>query len=243
MPRTSKPPASLDQKPALLQLAGIRQSIIECQRCPRLRKYIDGIGQTRRRMYIDQTYWAKPVPGFGDPRARILILGLAPGAHGANRTGRPFTGDGSGDFMYPVLYDLGFASKPRAIAADDGLKLRHAWIGSVVRCAPPGDKPTPTEIRNCSSHLTAEIAALPKVRVVVCLGKIAWDGYLAHLLQAEVIARKSLYTFTHGAEYPLPDGTTLLGSYHPSLRNTNTGRLDSVMFAKVFVRAREIAKL
>jgi len=216
---------------------------VDCQKCPRLRTYCDGIGQTRRKMYLDQTYWAKPVPGFGDPGARVLILGLAPGAHGANRTGRPFTGDGSGDFMYPVLYDLGFASKPRAISRDDGLKLRHAWIGSVVRCAPPGDKPTPAEIRNCALHLTAEIAALPKIRVVVCLGKIAWDGYLAHLLQAEVIVRRSLYTFTHGAEYALPDGTTLLGSYHPSLRNTNTGRLNSVMFAKVFSRARELAKI
>ena len=224
-------------------LADICQSIVDCKLCPRLRAYGEGIGQTRRKMYMDQTYWAKPVPGFGDPRARVLILGLAPGAHGANRTGRPFTGDGSGDFMYPVLYDLGFASKPRAISRDDGLKLRHAWIGSVVRCAPPGDKPTPTEIRNCSVHLTAEIAALSRIRVVVCLGKIAWDGYLAHLLLAGVIERRSLYTFTHGAEYALPDGTTLLGSYHPSLRNTNTGRLDSVMFAKVFSRARELAKI
>ena len=226
-----------------MQLADMRQAIVDCQSCPRLRTYCEGIAQTRRRAFLDQTYWAKPVPGFGDPQARVLILGLAPGAHGANRTGRPFTGDGSGDFMYPVLYDLGFASKPRAISRDDGLKLRHAWIGSVVRCAPPGDKPTPTEIRNCSVHLTAEIAALPKVRVVVCLGKIAWDGYLAHLLQAGVIERRSLYTFTHGAEYPLSDGRTLLGSYHPSLRNTNTGRLNSLMFAKVFLRARELAKI
>ena len=197
----------------------------------------------RRRAFIDQTYWAKPVPGFGDPRARVLILGLAPGAHGANRTGRPFTGDGSGDFMYPVLYDLGFASRQRAVARDDGMKLRHAYITSVVRCAPPGDKPTPVEIRNCSAHLSAEIAALPRVRVVVCLGKIAWDGYLAHLLLAGVIARRSRYTFGHGAEYVLPNGLVLLGSYHPSLRNTNTGRLDSVMFAKVFQRARELAGL
>lgn len=197
----------------------------------------------RRRAFIDQTYWAKPVPGFGDPRAKVLILGLAPGAHGANRTGRPFTGDGSGDFMYPVLYDLGFASKQRAVARDDGMKLRHAYITSVVRCAPPGDKPTPTEIRNCSAHLSAEIGALPKVRVVVCLGKIAWDGYLAHLMLVGVIARRSLYKFGHGAEYVLPNGLVLLGSYHPSLRNTNTGRLDSVMFAKVFSRAREVAKI
>jgi uracil-DNA glycosylase family 4 len=220
-----------------------REAIVGCERCPRLREYCAGIGQVRRRAFIDQTYWAKPVPGFGDPRARVLILGLAPGAHGANRTGRPFTGDGSGDFMYPVLHELGLASQPRATAADDGMKLRHAWIGSVVRCAPPGDKPTPAEIRNCAGHLAAEIAALPRVRVVVCLGRIAWDGYLAHLLAAGVIERRSLYVFSHGASYKLPNGVHLLASYHPSLRNTNTGRLNSAMFAKVFARARELAGL
>ena len=190
---------------------------------------------------MDQTYWARPVPGFGDPRARILILGLAPGAHGANRTGRVFTGDGSGDFMYPVLYDLGLASKPRAVHVDDGLKLRRSWIASVVRCAPPGDKPTPEELRTCSAHLAAEVAALPCVRVVVCLGKIAWDGFLAHLVSTRVIVRRSAYVFGHGAEYILPTGLYLLGTYHPSLRNTNTGRLDSAMFTRVFQRAKELA--
>jgi uracil-DNA glycosylase family 4 len=228
-------------KPALPVLDHLRESIATCTRCPRLIDYIRGVGETRRKSYRDQEYWAKPVPGFGDPNARILILGLAPGAHGANRTGRPFTGDGSGDFMYPVLHELGLASKPAAVSRDDGLKLRKIWIGSVVRCAPPGDKPTPQEIRNCSSHLTAEVAALPKVRVVVCLGKIAWDGYLAHLLNEGTIARRSAFTFRHGAEYPLPNGITLLGSYHPSLRNTNTGRLNRPMFAHVFLRALELS--
>jgi len=221
----------------------IRDQIVACELCPRLRTYCTGIGQTRRRAYQDQQYWARPVPGFGDPRARVLILGLAPGAHGANRTGRPFTGDGSGDFMYPVLHELGFASKPRAIHREDGLRLRNAWIASVVRCAPPGDKPSPQEIRNCATHLAAEIAALSSVRVVVCLGKIAWDGYLAHLLAAGTIARRSAYTFGHGAEYRLPSGIHLLGSYHPSLRNTNTGKLNRTMFAHVFVRSRELAGL
>ena len=243
MTSNSKSPGFSIRELAHGQLAILRQGIVDCNLCPRLRTYCQGIGQTRRRAFIDQTYWAKPVPGFGDPLARVLILGLAPGAHGANRTGRPFTGDGSGDFMYPVLHELGFASRPRAVAADDGLKLRYAWIGSVVRCAPPGDKPTPTEIRTCSAHLTAEIAALPKVRVVVCLGKIAWDGFLAHLVHTGDITRRSLYTFSHGAEYILPDGKVLLGSYHPSLRNTNTGRLNSVMFSRVFARARELAGL
>ena len=197
----------------------------------------------KRRAYLDQTYWSRPVPGFGDPRARVLIIGLAPGAHGANRTGRPFTGDGAGNFMYPVLHEMGFASQAEAYSTDDGMKLRDAWIASVVRCAPPGDKPTPGEIRNCSSHLAAEIACLPRVRVVVCLGKIAWDGFLAHLVVTGVISRRSAYTFGHGARYVLPNGLHLLGSYHPSLRNTNTGRLDRPMFARIFVTARELAGL
>ncbi len=221
----------------------IRESIIGCERCPRLRDYCRGIGEAKRRAYQDETYWARPVPGFGDPRACVLILGLAPGAHGANRTGRPFTGDGSGYFMYPVLYDLGFASQPTGVSRDDGLKLRHAWIASVVRCAPPGDKPTPQEIRNCATHLAGEIEALPRVRVVVCLGKIAFDGYLAHLLQTGVIEKKSIYRFSHGAQYVLPNGLHLLASYHPSLRNTNTGRLNRTMFTRVFLRARELAGL
>jgi uracil-DNA glycosylase family 4 len=234
-------PASTQSSSPLLQQ--IRETIINCERCPRLRDYCRGIGETKRRAYLDQTYWSRPVPGFGDPRARILILGLAPGAHGANRTGRPFTGDGSGDFMYPVLHELGVATKPRAVTRDDGLKLRHAWIASVVRCAPPGDKPLPQEIRNCGVHLAQEIQALPRVRVVVCLGKIAFDGYMAFLLQTGVISRKSEYSFSHGAEYLLPNGLYLLATYHPSLRNTNTGRLNRVMFTRVFLRARELAGL
>lgn len=224
-------------------LQQIHETIVICERCTRLRDYCRGIGETKRRAYQDQTYWARPVPGFGDPRARILILGLAPGAHGANRTGRPFTGDGSGDFMYPVLHELGLATRPRAINREDGLKLRHAWIASVVRCAPPGDKPHPQEIRNCGSHLAAEIQALPRVRVVVCLGKIAFDGYLAFLLETGVIARKSDYRFSHGAHYVLPNGLHLLATYHPSLRNTNAGRLNRTMFTRIFLTARELAGL
>jgi uracil-DNA glycosylase family 4 len=229
--------------PSLTILEQARDSIITCERCTRLRDYCRNLGEVRRRAYQDQVYWARPVPGFGDARARILILGLAPGAHGANRTGRNFTGDGSGDFMYPVLHQLGLANQPHAVSRDDGLKLRHAWIASVVRCAPPGDKPTPQEIRNCSAHLAAEVQALPRVKVVVCLGKIAFDGYLAHLLHTGVIERKSAYSFSHGVEYTLPNGIRLLASYHPSLRNTNTGRLNAVMFSRIFVRARELAGL
>ncbi len=236
-------PGELSKINQLQVLDEIRQTIVGCARCPRLRAYCRGIGETRRKAYREQEYWAKPVPGFGDGNARILVLGLAPGAHGANRTGRPFTGDGSGDFMYPVLHELGLASKPSAVSRNDGLKLRKLWIGSVVRCAPPGDKPMPQEVRNCAIHLTAEIAALRKVKVVVCLGKIAWDGYLAHLLGEGVIERRSAFVFGHGAGYLLPNGITLLGSYHPSLRNTNTGRLNRTMFTRVFVRAMELTGL
>jgi uracil-DNA glycosylase family 4 len=239
-PRTAatKPPPT-----TLTVLQGLHHTITGCVLCPRLRTYGEAIGATRRRAYIDQEYWGRPVPGFGDENARILVLGLAPGAHGANRTGRPFTGDGSGDFMYPVLHELGLASKPKAVSRDDGLRLRKLWIGSVVRCAPPGDKPTPQEVRQCGTHLAAELEALRKVRVVVCLGKIAWDGYLAHLLARGIIERRSAYTFRHGAEYKMPDEKILLGSYHPSLRNTNTGRLNRPMFTRVFLKALELAGL
>lgn len=227
----------------LTTLTVLHERIAACERCSRLRAYCKGIGERKRRAYIDQTYWARPVPGFGDPRARVLTLGLAPGAHGGNRTGRIFTGDGSGDFLYPVLHDAGFANQPTSTGLRDGLRLRGMWISAVVRCAPPGDKPTPEEIRNCAPHLAEEVALLKRVKVVVCLGKIAWDGYLAHLVWAGVIERRSAFAFAHGAEYELPNGITLVGSYHPSLRNTNTGKLNRAMLLRVFVRARELAGL
>ena len=222
-------------------LTELHERIATCERCPRLREYCKGIGEKKRRAYMDQVYWARPVPGYGDPRAKVLTLGLAPGAHGGNRTGRIFTGDGSGYFLYPVLHDAGFANQPNATHIGDGLRLRGMWIGAVVRCAPPGDKPTPEEIRTCAQHLTDEIAALPKVKVVVCLGKVAWDGYLAHLVRAGVIARRAPFAFGHGAEYKLPNGVILLGSYHPSLRNTNTGKLNRTMLLRIFMRARKLA--
>ena len=218
----------------------VRHSIVTCERCPRLRGYCEAIAARRRRAYLDQMYWSLPVPGFGDPAAHVLVLGLAPGAHGANRTGRPFTGDGSGDFLYPVLYETGFASQSHARSADDGLQLHGLWISSVVRCAPPADRPTPEEIRNCAVHLREELDALPAVRVVVCLGRIAWDGYLAQLHAAGEIGRKRDFLFGHGATFCI-GRRWLLGSYHPSLRNTNTGRLDAAMLSRVFVRARELA--
>jgi uracil-DNA glycosylase family 4 len=228
---------------AAAELAVVNEDIVACTRCPRLRAYCTALGETKRRAYMDWDYWTLPVPGFGDINARVLIVGLAPGAHGANRTGRPFTGDGAGYFMYPVLYETGFANQPDANSRNDGLKLRYARICSICRCAPPGDKPTPQEIRNCAPHLSAEIHALKRLRVVVALGRIAFDGYLNFLISQGVIDSRRHYPFGHGAEHRLPNGMVLLASYHPSLRNTNTGRLDKAMFTRIFVRARELAGL
>lgn len=219
----------------------LNRRIASCERCPRLREHCTEVARVRRRAYREETYWGRPVPAFGDPRARVLILGLAPGAHGSNRTGRPFTGDGSGDFLYPVLYDAGFASQPVARHQDDGMRLHDAFITSVGRCAPPGNKPTPSELANCASFLDEELSLLSRLRVVVCLGHIAWNGYLAHLRRSGFPLRATEYVFRHRAEYELPNGVTLLGSYHPSLQNTNTGRLTRPMFLEVFVRARELA--
>jgi uracil-DNA glycosylase family 4 len=224
-------------------LAALNARIVACERCPELRTYTAEVARVRRRAYADHEYWGKPVPSFGDERARVLVLGLAPGAHGSNRTGRPFTGDGSGDFLYPVLYEAGFASQPRATSRDDGMKLTAMWISAVVRCAPPGNKPTPDELRNCAPWLDEEIALLRELRVVVCLGKIAFDGFLNHQLRAGRIAARSAFEFRHGAEYTMAGGITLLGSYHPSLQNTNTGKLTRAMLLSVFERARHLADL
>ena len=213
------------------------RDLIACERCPRLRAHCAEIAKTRRRAYREQQYWGRPVPSFGDPQARLLILGLAPGAHGSNRTGRPFTGDGSGNFLYPVLYEAGFASQPESTSATDGLRLHDAWITSVVRCAPPDNKPSIEEQRNCAPWLDEEIALLPNLKVTVCLGRIAWDGFRAHLSRTHRSEKSSL-VFSHGAEYTLSDGHVLIGSYHPSLQNTNTGRLTKEMFLKTFARAR-----
>ncbi len=225
---------------SLSPLQLLNQRIVSCERCPRLRSYCTEIATNKRRAYRHETYWGRPVPAFGDEQARVLILGLAPGAHGSNRTGRPFTGDGSGNFLYPVLYEAGFASQPTGVAVDDGLTLHDALITSVVRCAPPDNKPWPEELHNCAPFLDDEVALLPRLRAVVCLGRIAWSGYLAHLKRAGYTERLSRFAFAHGAEYELPDGKRLLGSYHPSLQNTNTGRLTRDMFLAIFLRAQAI---
>jgi uracil-DNA glycosylase len=217
------------------------QEVIHCQRCSRLRKYCEEIAISKRRAYQDWIYWAKPVPSFGDEKARVLIVGLAPGAHGSNRTGRPFTGDGSGDFLYPVLYETGFASQPNSVSRGDGMKLTDCWITAVVRCAPPDNAPKRSELANCAPYLDREIGLLANLRVVVCLGRIAFDGYLQHLARIDLCERKPRLKFAHGAEYELPGGPTLIASFHPSLQNTNTGRLTRGMLTDVFERARHLA--
>jgi len=224
-------------------LAALNGRIVACELCPRLREHCAEVAHKRRRAYAEWEYWGRPVPSFGDPKARVMALGLAPGAHGSNRTGRPFTGDGSGDFLYPVLHAAGFASQPNAMSRNDGMKLNGLWITSVARCAPPGNKPTPEELRNCAPWLDEEFRLLPDLCVVVCLGRIAFDGLLAHEVRAGNLKSRAELVFTHGAEYRLPDGLVAIASFHPSLQNTNTGRLTRPMLLKVFNRARKLAGL
>lgn len=231
-------PGTVPSGPTPLSL--FNQEIIGCHRCTRLRKYCEEIATSKRRAYRDWVYWARPVPSFGDEKARLLVLGLAPGAHGSNRTGRPFTGDGSGDFLYPVLYETGFASQPSSVSRGDGLKLQDCWISAVVRCAPPDNEPKRSELANCSTHLDEELKLLTNLRVVVCLGRIAFDGYLEHLARTGQAERKPRFKFSHGAEYTLPGGRVLISSFHPSLQNTNTGKLTRSMFLDVFERARTL---
>jgi len=224
-------------------LAALNARIVACDRCPRLREYCAEVARVRKRAYADWEYWGKPVPSFGDEHARVLALGLAPGAHGSNRTGRPFTGDGSGDFMFPVLHEAGFASQPRAASRNDGMKLTGLWISAVVRCAPPANKPTPEEQRNCAPWIDEEIVLLKNLRVVVCLGRISFDGLLAHALRTGRLQSRSGFTFSHGAQYALLDGLIVIASYHPSLQNTNTGKLTRPMFLDIFKQARQLAGL
>ena len=223
-------------------LTQLNLEVIACTRCPRLVAHCRRVAQEKRRAYRDWQYWARPVPGFGDPAARVVILGLAPGAHGSNRTGRMFTGDGSGNFLYPVLHQAGFASQPHSTERDDGLRLRDAYITAAVRCAPPKNKPLPEELARCAPFLEREIAGLKNARVVVALGKVAFDAYLDLLKRSGVIANRSGFRFAHGARYRLPDGKTLLASYHPSMQNTLTGKLTRAMFLKVFRAAARLAR-
>ncbi len=224
-----------------LTLAVLNNEVVNCAKCPRLVEYRQQVGREKRRAYLEWDYWARPVPGFGDPRARVLVLGLAPGAHGSNRTGRPFTGDASGKFMYPILHKVGFASQPTAEHRNDGLKLIDCYITAAVRCAPPDNKPLPSELANCAPFLDRELAILDRVKVVVALGKIGFDAYLNYLKRKGILRSKAGYVFGHEARYVMPNGVVLLASYHPSNQNTATKKLTPKMFEDVFRRAREIA--
>jgi uracil-DNA glycosylase len=215
-------------------LAEVSAAIVGCRACPRLVAWRESVAQVKRAAFADQEYWARAVPGFGDPSAGILVLGLAPAAHGANRTGRMFTGDRSGDWLFASLHRTGLANQPTSRAIDDGLRLRGVWVTAPVRCAPPENKPTTAERDRCAPYLAAELELLPW-RVIVALGAFAWAGALRHTGWG---GRKP--RFAHGAESTLPDGRTLLGSYHVSQHNTFTGRLTEEMLDAVFVRASRI---
>jgi uracil-DNA glycosylase family 4 len=224
-------------------LAAVREDIITCERCRRLRTYCQRIGREKRAAYRNDTYWARPVPGFGDPRARVLVVGLAPAAHGANRTGRNFTGDGrggSGDFLMAAMHANGFANQATSQHIDDGLELRDAWIAAAVRCAPPDNKPTPVEIANCHPHLIAEIDALPQVKVYVALGRIAFDAVL-RLFRERGWRAPRRPAFEHGAVVRIPGAPVIVCAYHPSRQNTNTGRLTAPMLARAFRTAKRLA--
>lgn len=218
----------------------LADDVVQCQKCARLRTHAMEMAAVKRRAYRDWDYWGKPVPPFGDPKARLLIIGLAPGAHGANRTGRMFTGDRSGDFLFRALHETGFASQPESAARDDGLKLADAYITAAVRCAPPDNKPAPEEFRTCRPYLEREMELLKNVRCVVALGKLAFDTYLSVLRDRGEIRSRSSYVFGHNHQYRVPEGSLLIASYHPSQQNTSTGRLTAVMLREVFERARHV---
>lgn len=226
-----------------MSLAHVHAAITQCDRCPRLRTYCQRIAREKRAAFRLETYWGKPVPGFGDPNARVLVLGLAPAAHGANRTGRNFTGDGvggSGDFLMAAMHANGFASLPTSQRPDDGLVLHDAWICAAVRCAPPDNKPSPREIANCESHLIAELAALPNLRVFVALGRIAFDAILRLFAKRGWKAPKKP-VFEHGAVIRIPGAPPIVCAYHPSRQNTHTGRLTPLMLRQAFRTAKRLA--
>jgi len=216
--------------------------IIACRSCPRLVRHREAVADNPPKRYHGQRYWARPLPGFGDPRARVLVVGLAPAAHGGNRTGRMFTGDRSGDWLFRALYDAGFANRPLSEHPDDGLTLRGAYITATARCAPPANKPTPLEMKRCQPFLLEELRLLHEVRVIVALGKIGWDAYLRARRECKLGVPRPLPKFGHGALATMPDGLVLLGTYHPSQQNTFTGKLTRTMLAAVFSRAATLAR-
>jgi uracil-DNA glycosylase family 4 len=218
----------------------LEQEIVHCRKCPRLVEYREKVAREKRRAFREWTYWGRPVPGFGDPRAELFILGLAPAAHGANRTGRVFTGDRSGEFLFAALHQAGFANQPTSLRRDDGLKLTNAFIAATVRCAPPANQPLLSEMLHCRGYLERELA-LVRPKVVLALGRIAWDGYLDILKSAGVIASRAKFVFAHGALAELPGGLPwMVGVYHPSQQNTQTGKVTAEMYAAVLDRIKQL---
>ena len=216
----------------------LQNKIIECRRCPRLVTYREEVARTKVRRFQDWTYWGKPLPGFGDSKARLLIVGLAPAAHGGNRTGRIFTGDRSGEWLYGTLYRFGFANRPESISRDDGMRLKNCYVTAAVRCAPPNNKPLPEEFRTCRPYLIEELRLLKQVRVVVALGKIAFTEYLAACRILGRTMPRPMPAFGPGRVHRLPWGVTLIASYHPSQQNTFTGKLTTSMFNSIFAEAK-----
>lgn len=214
--------------------------LIRCTKCPRLVEFRQSIATSKRNSYKDHEYWGKPVPGFGDINAELLIIGLAPGAHGSNRTGRVFTGDHSGKLLYGVLYEAGFSTKPNSDNQYDDLRLKNCYITAAVRCAPPENKPTKEELENCSYFLDVEIGVLKNVRIVVALGKIAFDAFIQHLRRQKIEIPKPAPKFKHGAIVKFNNGQTLITSYHPSRQNTQTGKLTRGMFLDIFLIAKNL---
>ena len=239
------PSVAVQARPSTPQdrLIILEREITNCRKCPRLVEYREEVARTKRRAYRDWTYWGRPVPAFGDPEAELVVIGLAPAAHGANRTGRMFTGDRSGDFLYKQLYRAGFANQPDSKQARDGLSLRGAWISAAIRCAPPDNKPLPEEIQNCLPYLDEELALI-RPRAILALGGIALNTYLDLLKGKGIIPSRAAYRFAHGAMYILPSGLPrLFAAYHPSQQNTQTGRLTPAMFAAVLRQIRKFLKL
>jgi uracil-DNA glycosylase family 4 len=223
-------------------LRELEREVVECRRCPRLVAWREEVARVKRASFASEEYWGKPMPGFGDPEAAVLVLGLAPAAHGGNRTGRIFTGDRSGDWLFGSLWRTGFANQPTSVSRDDGLRLTGAWVTAAVRCAPPGNRPTPAERDNCLPYLARELSLIPSVRVIVALGSFAWDSALRALAELGESIPRPRPKFGHGASAEI-GRFTLIGSYHPSQQNTFTGKLTEPMLDEVFGRARRLATL
>jgi len=223
-------------------LTKLNQSIIKCKQCPRLVQFIKKIATEKRKQYLNETYWAKPITGHGDPKAQILFVGLAPAAHGGTRTGRVFTGDASSTFLFQCLYKAKLCNQPTSVARTDGLKLYHSYITTALKCVPPQDKPTITELNNCSSYFQKEISYLTNLKMIIALGKIAFDACIKFYKNKYDLSQQN-FTFVHGKQYILPDGKILLGCYHPSPRNVNTGRINLIKMTKVFIAAKQTLKI